>query len=104
MLINRTGDKINQLYGKNAIARNWEPPPAYLGLGVSMRGEVICHHQFGTFTSPRTFGQHGQGSMLYWVDPARDVTFVCLSNGVLPEGVNVERFQKLSDIAITAAF
>jgi len=104
MLINRTGDKINQLYGKNAIARNWEPPPAYLGLGVSLRGEVICHHQFGTFTSPRTFGQHGQGSMLYWVDPARDVTFVCLSNGVLPEGANVERFQKLSDIAITAAF
>jgi CubicO group peptidase (beta-lactamase class C family) len=102
MRINRTGMKINQLYGKNAIARNWEPPPAYLGLGVSLRGDVTCHHQFGTFTSPKTFGQHGQGSMLYWVDPERDVTFVCLSHGVLPEGQNVERFQKYSDIAITA--
>jgi len=102
MLINRTGMKINELYGKNAIARNWEPPPAYLGLGVGLRGAVICHHQFGTLTSPKTFGQHGQGSMLYWVDPERDVTFVCLSHGVLPEGANVERFQKYSDIAITA--
>lgn len=102
MLINRTGMKINQLYGKNAIARNWEPPPAYLGLGVGLRGEVVCHHQFGTLTSPRTFGQHGQGSALYWVDPERDVTFVCLSHGVLPEGQNVERFQRYSDIAITA--
>jgi CubicO group peptidase (beta-lactamase class C family) len=102
MLINRTGSKINQLYGKNAIARNWEPPPAYLGLGVGLRGDAICHHQFGTLTSARTFGQHGQGSMLYWVDPERQVTFACLSHGVLPEGANVERFQKLSDIAITA--
>jgi CubicO group peptidase (beta-lactamase class C family) len=102
MLINRTGMKINQLYGKNAIARNWEPPPAYLGLGVGLRGDVICHHQFGTLTSPKTFGQHGQGSMLYWVDPERDVTFICLSHGVLPEGANVERFQKYSDIAISA--
>jgi CubicO group peptidase (beta-lactamase class C family) len=102
MLINRTGTRINQLYGKNAVARNWEPPPAYLGLGVGLRGEIICHHQFGTLTSPRTFGQHGQGSMLYWVDPVREVTFVCLSHGVLPEGQNVERFQKYSDIAITS--
>jgi len=102
MLINRTGLKINQLYGKNAIARNWEPAPAYLGLGVGLRGDAICHHQFGTFTSPTTFGQHGQGSMLYWVDPVREVTFVCLSHGVLPEGANVERFQKYSDITITA--
>lgn len=100
--INETADKINQLYGKNAIARNWEPMPAYLSIGFSLRGGKICHHQYGTFTSPQTFGQHGQGSMLYWVDPRQQVTFVCLSHGVMAEGANVERFQKLSDIAITS--
>ena len=100
--INETGDKINQLYGRNAIARGWEPMPAYLSIGFSLRGEAICHHQFGTLTSPQTFGQHGQGSMLYWVDPKHDVTFVCLSHGVMIEGENVERFQKLSDLAITS--
>lgn len=100
--INETGDKINQLYGKNAIRRGWEPAPAYLSIGFSLRGEAICHHQFGTFTSPHTFGQHGQGSTLYWVDPKHDVTFVCLSHGVMVEGDNYERFQKLSDMAITA--
>ena len=102
MTINRTGDKINQLYGKNAVMRGWEPAPAYIGIGVQLRGEAVCHHQYGTFTSPRTFGQHGQGSMLYWVDPKHQVTFVCLSHGVMLEGDNVERFQKLSDIAITS--
>ncbi|HEX7885851.1 MAG TPA: serine hydrolase domain-containing protein [Phenylobacterium sp.] len=100
--INETGDKTNQLYGRNAIARGWEPMPAYLSIGFSLRGEAICHHQFGTLTSPQTFGQHGQGSMLYWVDPKHDVTFVCLSHGVMIEGENVERFQKLSDLAITS--
>jgi len=100
--INETGDKINQLYGRNAIVRGWEPMPAYLSIGFSLRGHAICHHQFGTLTSPQTFGQHGQGSMLYWVDPKHDVTFVCLSHGVMIEGENVERFQKLSDLAITS--
>jgi CubicO group peptidase (beta-lactamase class C family) len=100
--INETGMKMNELYGRNAIKRGWEPMPAYLSIGFSLRGEAICHHQFGTFTSPQTFGQHGQGSMLYWVDPRHEVTFVCLSHGVMIEGDNVERFQKLSDIAITS--
>jgi CubicO group peptidase (beta-lactamase class C family) len=100
--IDETPGMINQLYGRNAIARGWEPMPAYLSIGFSLRGEAICHHQFGTFTSPQTFGQHGQGSMLYWVDPKHDVTFVCLSHGVMIEGDNVERFQKLSDMAITS--
>ena len=100
--INETGDMINQLYGRNAIARGWEPAPAYLSIGFSLSGDEICHQQMGTLTSPQTFGQHGQGSMLYWVDPKWDVTFVCLSHGVMIEGENYERFQKLSDIAITS--
>jgi CubicO group peptidase (beta-lactamase class C family) len=101
--INRTGDRPNELYKQLAISRGWQPYPAYIGLGFSLRGEAICHHQFGTLASPRTFGHAGAGSTLFWVDPKRDLTFVCLTAGVLDEAVNVERFQRLSDLAIAAA-
>ena len=102
MRINRTGEKMNQLHGKNAIQRGWEPMPAYSGLGVFLRGGSMCHHQFGTLTSPETFGQHGQGSALYWSDPEAGVTFVHLSHGVMIEGESIERFQRLSDIVISS--
>jgi CubicO group peptidase (beta-lactamase class C family) len=102
MRVNRTGEKINQLHGRNAIMRGWDPMPAYSGLGVFLRGTAMCHHQFGTLTSPETFGQHGQGSALYWVDPLHQVTFVFLSHGVMNEAESVERFQRLSDLVITS--
>lgn len=99
---NRTGEMLNQLHGKNAIRRGWPGIPLYSGLGVFLRGGTVCHHQFGNFTSPETFGQHGQGSMLYWVDPVNQVTFIHMSHGVIPEEQNFMRLQKLSDIAITS--
>ncbi len=100
---NRTGDVPNDLYTAIGAARGWGPYPAYIGLGFFLRGEVICHHQFGTLSSPRTFGNTGFGSTLFWVDPAKDMTFVCLTSGVMDEGDNIERFQRLSDIALSAA-
>ena len=54
-------------------------------------------------TSPRTFGNYGSGSTLFWVDPALDMTFVFLSAGVMQQAPNIERFQRLSDIAVSAA-
>jgi CubicO group peptidase (beta-lactamase class C family) len=101
--INRTADRPNELYKQLALSRGWQPYPAYIGLGFSLRGEAICHHQFGTLSSPRTFGHWGAGSALYWVDPKRDLTFVCLTAGVMDEADNVERFQRLSDLALAAA-
>ncbi len=100
---NRTGDRPNELYKQLALSRGWEPYPAYIGIGFSLRGEAICHHQFGTLASARTFGHAGAGSTLFWVDPQRDLTFVCLTAGVINEADNVERFQRLSDLAIAAA-
>jgi CubicO group peptidase (beta-lactamase class C family) len=100
---NRTGDKPNELYKTLALSRGWPPCPAYIGLGFSLRGEAICQHQFGTLTSPRTFGNHGAGSTLFWVDPKLDMSFVCLTAGVMDEGDNIMRFQRLSDIAVSAA-
>ena len=98
-----TGDLPNELYRALALSRGWQPYPAYLGIGFSMRGQKVCHHQFGTLSSPRTFGNHGAGSTIYWVDPACGMTFVCLSSGIMDEGDNIERFQRLSDLALAAA-
>jgi CubicO group peptidase (beta-lactamase class C family) len=101
--LNRTGDRPNELYKQLALSRGWAPYPAYIGLGFSLRGDAICHHQFGTLSSPRTFGHAGAGSALFWVDPKLQLTFVCLTAGVMNEADNVERFQRLSDLAIAAA-
>jgi len=100
---NWTGEKPNELYAMRARERGWDPVPAYLGLGLSLRGTALCRHLFGTLSSPGTFGNYGAGSTLYWVDPERDLTFVCLSAGVMESNDNVERFQRLSDIAVSAA-
>ena len=54
-------------------------------------------------TSPGTFGGYGSGSTVFWVDPDLDMTFVCLSAGVMQPAPNIERFQRLADIAASAA-
>ena len=100
---NWTGDKPNELYKGIAINHGWEPYPAYIGLGFGLRGDKICPSLYGTLTSPRTFGNYGSGSTLFWVDPVLDMTFVCLTAGVMQPAPNIERFQRLSDIAVSAA-
>ena len=100
---NWTAEKPNELYKALFEQRGWPPAPAYLGLGFALRGTAMCHHLYGTLTSPGTFGNYGAGSALYWVDPARELTFVCLSAGVMNSLDNIERFQRLSDIAVAAA-
>ena len=44
----------------------------------------------------------GAGSTLFWVDPERDLTFVCLTAGVIEDSDNIMRFQKLSDMVVAA--
>jgi len=101
--INRTGDKPNELIRQLGFSRGWEPIPAYIGLGFFLRGEVNGRHQFGTLASPRTHGHQGAGSGVVWVDPVRDLCFAMLSAGVMHEGDNIERFQRLSDMVLAAA-
>jgi CubicO group peptidase (beta-lactamase class C family) len=98
-----TGDRPNELYAQRGRERGWDPEPAYIGLGFSLRGERIIHHMFGTLASPGTFGNYGAGTTLFWVDPERDITFVCLSAGLMESNANTERFQRLSDIVHAAA-
>lgn len=98
----QTGDMTNDLYAMIARMRGWEEPPGNFGLGFSMSGTGTHPSFFGPFTSPRTHGNYGAGSTLFWIDPERDMTFVCLTAGVMDEGDNVLRFQKLSTIAASA--
>jgi CubicO group peptidase (beta-lactamase class C family) len=100
---NWTGDKPNELYKSIAINHGWEPYPAYMGLGFALRGDEVCPGLYGTLTSPSTFGNYGSGSTLFWVDPVLDMTFVFLSAGIMQPAQNIERFQRLSDIAVSAA-
>jgi len=99
---NQTGDARNDLYARLAIANGWETLPAFIGLGFMLAGDGLAPNMFGTFPSPRTFGNYGAGSTLFWVDPVHDVTFVCLTAGVLAHAPNIERFHRLSDMVAAA--
>lgn len=100
--VNQTGDAINGLYRLLAEPRGWETPPGNMGLGFACGGAGLRVSQFGTLTSPRTFGNFGAGSTLLWVDPENDVTFVCLTSKVIEESDNIARFQRMSDLVASA--
>ena len=63
---------------------------------------MIRHHRGAITMVDELFGSYGAGSSLLWVDPVSDVSFSFLSSGVMDEGDNVARFQKLSTIAASA--
>jgi CubicO group peptidase (beta-lactamase class C family) len=100
---NWTDEKVNELYAARGREEGIEPAPAYIGLGFSLRGTALCPHMFGTLASPRSFGNYGAGTSLFWVDPERDVTFACLTAGVMGHNANMRRFQKLGDMVLSAA-
>jgi CubicO group peptidase (beta-lactamase class C family) len=99
----QTGDMINDLYRHLAEPRGWETPPGNMGLGFALGGTGLTISQFGTLTSPGTFGNFGAGSTLFWVDPVSGITFVCLTAKVIEEGNNIARFQRISDLVASAA-
>ena len=97
-----TGDMPNQLYKRVAEGAGWQVPPANQGIGFQVRGTGVFHHLFGTLASPETHGNYGAGSTMFWVDPAADVSFALCSAGVMTQAANIERCQKLSDLALSA--
>ncbi len=99
---NQTGDAPNELYKMLYTAMGWDVPPASVGLGFMLRGEGVFVEPFGTLSTPRTHGNFGAGSSQFWIDPERDLTFVCLTAGVMEESANLQRFQRLSDLAQAA--
>lgn len=99
----QTGDMINELYRHLAEPRGWETPPGNMGLGFALGGAGLAISQFGTLSSIRTYGNFGAGSTLFWVDPDREITFVCLTAKVIEESENIARFQRISDLVLSAA-
>jgi CubicO group peptidase (beta-lactamase class C family) len=100
---NHTGEMVNELYAARGREEGIDPAPAYIGLGFSVRGAALCPHMFGTLASPGSFGNYGAGTSLFWVDPVRDITFACLTAGVMGHNANMRRFQKIGDMVIAAA-
>lgn len=98
-----TGDLPNELYQVVALRAGYEVPPAYLGLGFNVRGPRMVNTQLGTLTTPEAFGNYGAGSVLEWVDPELDITFVALTAGLMDQASNIDRFRELSDLVVGAA-
>jgi CubicO group peptidase (beta-lactamase class C family) len=99
---NHTGTHRNDLFDYAREEYGWPEFPAYLGLTFFLRGEGIFPTPLGLTTSPGTFAGLGAGSTLFWVDPERDLTFVCLTAGLLEEVTSIYRFQRLSDMVVAA--
>lgn len=100
--MNHTGLLPNNLWNYARELRGWDEFPAFLGLSFFLRGTGIFPTYFGTMASSGTFGGVGAGSTMFWVDPERNLTFVCLTSGLLEESRSIDRFQRLSDL-VTAA-
>lgn len=98
-----TGDLPHTLFNYAREMRGWPEFPANLGLGLSLRGSGVFPTYFGATASAGTYGAIGAGSTVFWVDPERELTFVCLTTGLLEESYSCDRFMRLSDIAIAAA-
>ena len=99
---NHTGSEPNHLFDSLCEARGWDDFPAYIGLGFFLRGDGIFATPFGLTASSATFGGLGAGSTLFWVDPQRELVFVCLTTGLIEDSRNFERLQRLSDLVLAA--
>lgn len=101
-LKNHTGNLPNDIFDYAREMREWPDWPAYIGLTFFLRGSGIFPTPMGHNTSPATFCGEGAGSTLFWVDPKRNLTFICLTAGIMDEADNILRFQRLSDIVVSA--
>ena len=99
---NHTGEMPNEVFKWLFAGRHWVECPASLGLGFWGRGERPTPGPFGDLNSARTFGGIGRGTTLFWIDPARDLTLVLLTTGLMDEADNFVRYQTLSDLVVSA--
>jgi CubicO group peptidase (beta-lactamase class C family) len=97
---NHTDTRPNDLWTYARELKGWPLFPANLGLGFFLRGEGLQPSYFGHLSTPGTYGAMGAGTTNFWVDPARNITMVCLTTGFLEEANSALRFQRLSDVAI----
>ena len=99
---NHTGRRPNSLMDYTVALRGWNRWPAFIGLGFFVRGEGVIPGPHGNLASPETFGGWGAGSTAFWIDPARDVTCVFLSTGLMEDSHHLERVSRLADLVLAA--
>ncbi len=99
---NHTGDKPNGMMNSSRALHGMAPFPAFLGLGLFLRGSGIFPSHMPTLASPSTFGGWGLGSMAFWADPEREVSFVMLTSGIMERIRNLLRFQRVGDMVLAS--
>lgn len=99
---NHTGDRPNGMMNSSRALHGMAAFPAFLGLGLFLRGSGIFPSHMATLASPSTFGGWGLGSMGFWVDPEREVTFVMLTAGIMERIRNLLRFQRIGDMVLSS--
>ncbi|MFN2376396.1 MAG: serine hydrolase domain-containing protein [Candidatus Binatia bacterium] len=103
MTTNQTGDVPNGLWDYARASHGWPVFPAYLGYGFFVRGEGAWYPTpFGLATSAGAYGGFGAGSNCFWIDPERELVYVYLSAGLMPETRSTPRHQRLSDLVHAA--
>lgn len=102
MTSNQTGLRPNSMMNNSRALHGLAPFPAYLGLGLFLRGEGIFPSHIATLASSKSFGSWGLGSMAFWVDPEREVTFVALTSGIMERIRSHMRFQSLGDMVLSS--
>jgi CubicO group peptidase (beta-lactamase class C family) len=102
MTTNQTGLKPNGMMNSSRALHSMPPFPAFLGLGLFLRGEGLFPSHIASLASSGTFGGWGLGSMGFWVDPECDVTFVALTSGVMERIRNLIRFQVIGDMVLSS--
>lgn len=99
---NHTGDRPNGMMTTSRALHGMAAFPAFLGLGLFLRGTGVFPSHMPTLASPQTFGGWGLGSMAFWVDPVRDVSFVMLTAGIMERIRNLMRFQRIGDMVLAS--
>ena len=99
---NHTGDRPNGMMTGSRALHGMAAFPAFLGLGLFLRGTGVFPSHMPTLASPQTFGGWGLGSMGFWVDPVREVSFVMLTAGIMERIRNLLRFQRIGDMVLSS--
>lgn len=99
---NHSGELRNILFDMWCGTRHWLTYPANIGCGFFVRGEGNLPGLFSVMNSPRTFGGFGAGSTGFTVDPARELTLVLLSTGLMEDSYHFERVAMLASLVLAA--
>jgi CubicO group peptidase (beta-lactamase class C family) len=102
MTRNHTGSMPNSMMNSSRALHGMPAFPAFLGLGVFLRGEGLFPSHMPSLASPGTFGGWGLGSMGFWVDPERELSFVMLTSGLMERIRNLLRFQGIGDMLLAS--